>query len=56
MCFELSTWSQGEVGQIPGDPLLINRDGKCKLFERSVQPDGLSMLWFRIRNFLRRFR
>jgi len=65
MCFELTTWSQGEVGQIPGDPQMINRDGKCRLFE-SVHPrlwrcsakrtGGLDMLRFKVSQFFRRFR
>jgi hypothetical protein len=55
MCFELTTWSQGEVGQIPGDPMLINRDGKCKLFV-PIQPGGLEMLKLRVSKFFRRFR
>jgi hypothetical protein len=55
-CFEPSTWSHGEYFRVPGDPQMINRDGKCRLYEPTVQPVGLSMLWFRFRNFLRRIK
>ena len=55
MCFELTTWSQGEIGQVPGDPQMINRDGKCRLYE-SVHPVGLDMLRFKVSQFFRRFR
>lgn len=52
-CFEPTTWTHGEFFRIPGDPVLLNPHGKCRLFE-SVHPVGLDMLRFRVSQFFRR--
>ena len=57
-CFEPSTWTQGEIGKIPGDPLILNQLGNCPMFERlpRVHATGRAGLWFRVRNFFRPIR
>ena len=52
-CFHPSTWSRGNVFMVPGDPAVLNYDGRCRLYE-SVHPGGLSNVSFRLRNFFKR--
>jgi len=56
VCFEPSTWSQGEIGKIPGDIKVWNQFGNCKLFEPDSLPGkpsfGIKKLKFRLRRFL----
>jgi hypothetical protein len=53
-CFHPATWSPGEFFKVPGDPLVWNPGGHCKMWEpiETVQPIGkFQMLWFRVQKF-----
>ena len=33
-CFHPESWTQGEFFKVPGNPLVLNPDGKCKRFDK----------------------
>ena len=53
VCFHPNAWTMGETHYVPGNPLLINRDGNCQWYDDvrpAVYPVGL---WGKLRRFFR---